>query len=224
MFVTRDDTVNAAPFESVAGHAFVSMEESVMGDYYVHPTADLSPKATIGKGTRIWHQAQVREGAHIGADCIVGKGVYVDFDVAIGNRVKIQNYASVYHGSMIEDGVFIGPYACLTNDKRPRAITAEGALKSDEDWEQGFIRIRYGASIGAGAIILPDVTIGRFAMVGAGALVSRDVPSHGLVIGTPASLIGYVCECGHRLTQDHMGAWFCQICLRGYELQGAERK
>ena len=201
----------------------MSLEESIMDDYYVHPTAELSPKATIGNGTRIWHQAQVREGARIGADCILGKGVYVDFAVVIGNMVKIQNYASIFHGSMIEDGVFIGPYVCLTNDKRPRAITPDGSLKRDEDWEQGFIRIRYGASIGAGAIILPDVTIGRFAMVGAGALVAHDVPSHGLVVGTPASLIGYVCECGQRLIQDHSGSWFCQICLRGYELQGIER-
>ena len=223
MFVTRDNTANAEPFESIGGQVTLSPEESIMDDYYVHPTAELSPKASIGNGTRIWHQAQVREGARIGADCILGKGVYVDFAVVIGNMVKIQNYASVFHGAMIEDGVFVGPYACLTNDKRPRAITPDGVLKRDEDWEQGFIRIRYGASIGAGAIILPDVTIGRFAMVGAGALVAHDVPSHGLVVGTPASLIGYVCECGQRLTQDHSGSWFCQICLRGYELQGIER-
>lgn len=223
MFVTRDNTANAEPFEPIGGQVTLSAEESIMDEYYVHPTAELSPKATIGKGTRIWHQTQVREGARIGADCILGKGVYVDFAVVIGNMVKIQNYASIFHGSMIEDGVFIGPYVCLTNDKRPRAITPDGALKSDEDWEQGYIRIRYGASIGAGAIILPDVTIGRFAMVGAGALVTRDVPSHGLVVGTPATLIGYVCECGQRLIQDRSGSWFCQICLRGYELQGIER-
>lgn len=223
MYVVRDNTINAESFEPLDGHAIQPVEESVMDDFYVHPTADLSPKATIGKGTRIWHQAQVREGAHIGADCILGKGVYVDFDVVIGNRVKIQNYASIYHGAMIEDGVFIGPYVCLTNDKRPRAITPDGALKSDDDWELGYIRIRYGASIGAGAIILPDVTIGRFALVGAGALVTRDVPSHGMVVGSPAKLIGYVCQCGQRLTQDQRGSWFCQICLRGYELQGVER-
>lgn len=194
-----------------------------MDEYYVHPTADLSPKASIGKGTRIWHEAQIREGARIGADCIIGKGVYVDFDVVIGNMVKIQNYVSVYHGSTIEDGVFLGPYVCLTNDKRPRAITPEGTLKREEDWELGYIHIRYGASIGAGAIILPDVTVGRFAMVGAGALVTRDVPSHGLVVGSPAVLSGYICECGHRLTQDNSGTWFCQVCLRVYELQGIER-
>ncbi len=194
-----------------------------MDDYYVHPTADLSPKASIGRGTRIWHQAQIREGARIGTDCIIGKGVYIDFDVVIGNMVKIQNYVSVYHGSTVEDGVFLGPYVCLTNDKRPRAITPEGALKREEDWESGFILIRHGASIGAGAVILPDVTVGRFAMVGAGALVTRDVPGHGLVVGTPAALSGYACRCGHRLTQDNSGTWFCQVCLRVYELQGIER-
>lgn len=222
MYVVRDNTANGESFEPAVGPTILSIEECVMGEYYVHPTADLSPKATIGKDTRIWHQSQVREGAHIGAGCILGKGVYVDFDVVIGNRVKIQNYASIYHGALIEDGVFIGPYVCLTNDKRPRAITTDGALKNDDDWELGHIRIRYGASIGAGTIILPDVTIGRYALVGAGALVTRDVPSHGLVVGSPARLIGYVCQCGQRLTQDQRGSWFCQICLRGYELQGVE--
>ncbi len=223
MFVVKEDTPKAVQTGTYAGRGEVMPEERAMDDYFVHPTAELSPKALIGKGTRIWHQAQIREGARIGADCIIGKGVYVDFDVVIGNMVKIQNYVSVFHGSTIEDGVFLGPYVCLTNDKRPRAITPEGALKRDEDWEQGFIRIRYGASIGAGAIILPDVTIGRFALVGAGAIVTRDVPSHGIVVGTPAVLNGYACQCGHRLTQDNSGTWFCQVCLRVYELQEIER-
>jgi acetyltransferase-like isoleucine patch superfamily enzyme len=199
------------------------MEESNKGDFFAHPTAETSPKATIGKGTRIWHQAQVREGARIGCDCIVGKGVYIDFDVVIGNLVKIQNYASLYHGATIEDGVFIGPYVCLTNDKRPRAITPEGVLKAEEDWDQGFINIQYGASIGAGAILLPDITVGRFAMVGAGALVTRDVPSHGLMIGAPAMLIGYVCQCGQRLIQGSDGSWFCQTCQRVFRLEGIEK-
>lgn len=190
-----------------------------MGDYFVHSTADVSPEASIGKGTRIWHQAQVREGAQIGRSCILGKGVYVDFGVVIGSLVKIQNYASVFHGSTVEDGVFIGPYACLTNDLRPRAVTPDGRLKQDEDWEVGRILVRYGASIGAGAIILPGVTIGRFAMVGAGSVVTTDVPSFGLVVGSPAQLIGYVCQCGHRLAQDSNGAWFCPVCLTNYTLQ-----
>lgn len=165
----------------------------------IHPSAEVSPQAQIGEGTRIWHQAQVREGTRIGDNCIIGKGVYVDFDVVIGNNVKIQNNASVYHGVTIEDGVFIGPHACLLNDKIPRAISPSGELKGDADWEAGKILIKYGASIGAGAVLLPDVTIGRFAMVGAGAVVTKDVVDHGLVVGNPARLVGYVCKCGRRL-------------------------
>lgn len=165
----------------------------------IHVTADVSPHATLGEGTRVWHQAQIREGARVGCCCIIGRGVYIDRDVVLGDRVKVQNGASIYHGVTIEDGVFIGPHACLTNDKLPRAITPEGELKSDTDWTVGNIRVQYGASIGAGAIILPGVTIGRFAMVGAGAVVTTDVVAHGLVIGNPARLVGYACACGHRL-------------------------
>jgi acetyltransferase-like isoleucine patch superfamily enzyme len=190
-----------------------------LDEVFIHSSSDVSPKVTIGAGTRIWHQAQVREGVRIGAECTLGKGVYIDFDVSIGNRVKIQNYASVYHGATIEDGVFIGPYVCLTNDKRPRAITLSGELKGDTDWEVGHTRVRYGASLGAGAIIMPGLTIGRFALVAAGALVTKDVPSFGLVVGVPARLVGYACQCGNRLTRDSSGAWFCQTCLTGYELQ-----
>lgn len=177
----------------------------------IHPTADVSPEAQIGSGTRIWHQAQVREGVVIGDNCIVGKDVYIDFDVVIGNNVKIQNSALVYHGVTLEDGVFIGPQACLTNDRVPRAITPEGRLKTAEDWSAGPIRVCYGASIGAGAIVLPDVTIGRFAMVAAGAVVTRSVPDYGLVVGVPARLVGYVCPCGQRLeaTDD---SWHCPTC------------
>ena len=165
----------------------------------IHPTAEVSSLATIGEGTRIWHQAQVRERAKIGRSCIIGKGVYIDSDVVVGDRVKIQNGASIYHGATIEDGVFVGPHACLTNDKLPRAITPDGELKGDADWQVGKILVQYGASIGAGAIILPGVTVGRFAMVGAGAVVTRNVPPHALVVGNPAKLAGFVCACGHHL-------------------------
>jgi acetyltransferase-like isoleucine patch superfamily enzyme len=165
----------------------------------VHPTAEVSPSAEVGANTRIWHQAQVREGATLGANCIVGKGAYIDFNVQVGNNVKIQNRASVYHGVTLEDGVFVGPHANFTNDKRPRAVNPDGSLKSDADWEVGLIRVRAGAAVGAGAIVLPDVTIGRFAMVGAGAVVTHDVPDYGLVLGHPARLVGYVCACGTRL-------------------------
>ncbi len=165
----------------------------------IHPTADVSPKAQIGEGTSIWHHSQIREGATIGRECIIGKNVYVDFDVPIGDRVKIQNNCSVYHGATLEDGVFLGPHVVLTNDLYPRAINPDGTLKGNDDWDVGPIRICYGAAVGARAVILPGVTIGRFAMIGAGAVVTRDVPAHGLVIGVPARLIGYVCACGRPL-------------------------
>jgi UDP-2-acetamido-3-amino-2,3-dideoxy-glucuronate N-acetyltransferase len=177
----------------------------------IHPTAEVSATAKIGEGTRIWHQAQVREGAAIGRNCIVGKGVYVDFDVIIGDNVKIQNGAQIYHGVTLEDGVFIGPMACLTNDRFPRAITPDGRLKAADDWEVGPIMVRRGASIGACAVVLPGVTIGRFALVAAGAVVTTSVPDHGLVMGVPARLVGSVCACGRRLEQ--IGdAWRCSHC------------
>ena len=152
----------------------------------IHPTAEVSPEARIGEGTRIWHQAQVREGVVIGDNCIVGKGVYIDFDVNVGSNVKIQNGAMLYHGLTVEDGVFIGPQACMTNDEYPRAITPDGQLKGNDDWTVGPIVIRYGASIGACSVILPNVMVGRFALVAAGAVVTRSVPDHGLVVGVPA--------------------------------------
>lgn len=171
------------------------MEENVR----IHPTADVSPRARIGSGTSIWHQAQVREGVSLGRNCIVGKGVYIDLNVQVGDNVKIQNGASVYHGATIEDGVFIGPHACLTNDKLPRAINPDASLKGADDWQVSPIVIRFGAAIGAQSVVLPGVTVGRWAMVGSGSVVTRDVPDYGLVWGNPARLHGYVCPCGHRL-------------------------
>lgn len=173
----------------------------------IHRMAEVSDLARIGEGTKVWYYAQVREGAHVGRDCIIGKDVYIDCDVVVGDRVKIQNSASIYRGVTLADGVFIGPHACLLNDKLPRAITPTGALKCDADWEVGRTLVRYGASIGAGAMVLPGVTIGNFAMVGAGAVVTKDVPDYGLVVGNPAQLIDYVCKCGTRQTDEP-----CTVC------------
>jgi len=187
----------------------------------IHPTAEISPDARIGAGTRIWHHAQVREGAVIGRECILGKNVYIDRDVVIGDRVKIQNNASIYHGVTLEDGVFVGPNACLTNDRYPRAITPDGLLKADSDWEVVPTRVCHGASIGAGAILLAGVTVGPFALVGAGAVVTRDVPAHGLVLGNPARLAGYVCRCGHSL-YDQGDRQTCPVCGATYHLGADE--
>ncbi|PKO24158.1 MAG: N-acetyltransferase [Chloroflexi bacterium HGW-Chloroflexi-1] len=183
----------------------------------IHPTADVSSRAEIGDHTAIWHQCQVREGARIGCECILGKNVYVDFDVSIGDRVKIQNNCSVYHGVIIEEGVFLGPHVVLTNDLYPRAINPDGTLKGNDDWEVAPIRICYGSSIGARSVVLPGVTIGRFAMVGAGAVVTRDVPAHGLVVDNPARLIGYVCACGCRLRPGTGVGLVCTGCNRTYD-------
>lgn len=183
---------------------------------YIHPSAEVSPQALIGADTRIWHQAQVREGARIGENCILSKGVYIDRDVLIGSNVKIQNGASVYHGATIEDGVFLGPGAILTNDKLPRAINPNGSLKSDADWEVNPTLVQRGASIGAGAVVLPGVTVGEFALIGAGALVTQDVPSHGLVYGNPARLHGYVCRCGRPLKRSDLDDWRCDCCGESY--------
>jgi acetyltransferase-like isoleucine patch superfamily enzyme len=177
----------------------------------IHPTAEISPKALVGAGSRIWHYVQIREGVTIGENCIVGKDVYIDFDVKVGDNVKIQNGAYLYHGLTVEDGVFIGPRAVFTNDLYPRAINPDGGLKGNDDWDLGPITIKYGASIGTGAIIIPNVTVGRFAMVAAGAVVSRSVPDHGLVVGVPAKLSGYVCKCGRKMTQQ-CDSYFCQTC------------
>jgi acetyltransferase-like isoleucine patch superfamily enzyme len=165
----------------------------------VHATADLEPNVSVGRGTSIWHRVQLRTGASIGDECIVGRDAFIDEGVVIGNRVKIQNAALIYHGVSVEDGVFIGPGAILTNDRYPRAITSSGDLAKGGDWEVSPITLREGCSIGAGAVVVAGVEVGRFAMVGAGAVVTRSVTNHSLVAGSPAKRIGWVCACGERL-------------------------
>ncbi len=154
----------------------------------IHPSAEVSPEATVGDGTFIWHWVQVREGARIGRECKLGKDVYVDRDVVIGNGCKLENFATIYKGATLGDRVFVGPHAVFTNDPYPRAVSP--------DWEVVPTRVEDGASIGANATVLCGVTIGRNAMVAAGAVVTKDVPPHALVAGVPAKVIGWVCECG----------------------------
>ena len=165
----------------------------------IHSTAEVSPKADIGEGTSIWHQAQIREEVKIGKNCIIGKGVYVDAGVSMGDNVKIQNYVSVYHGVTLEDGVFIGPHVCFTNDLKPRAINPDGSLKAADDWVLSLTHIRRGAALGANSTIRCGTTIGAWAMVGSGSVVTKDIPDYGLAWGNPARLHGFVCPCGERL-------------------------
>jgi len=166
---------------------------------FIHETADVAQDAMIGNGTRIWQHCQVREKSVIGKNCILSKGVYIDFGVKIGNSVKIQNGISVYHGVTIEDGVFCGPHCVFTNDKRPRSINPDGTLKGGDDWQISPTLVKKGASIGAHATIVCGITIGEWAMVGAGAVVTKSVPDFGIVIGNPARLYGFVCPCGSKL-------------------------
>jgi UDP-2-acetamido-3-amino-2,3-dideoxy-glucuronate N-acetyltransferase len=165
----------------------------------IHPTAEVSPNAEIGDGTSIWHQAQIREGARIGENCIIGKGVYIDAGVSLGDNVKIQNYVSVYHGVAIGDGVFVGPHVCFTNDLKPRAVKPDLSLKSANDWVLSKTHIKTGASLGANSTIRCGVTIGAWAMIGSGSVVTKDIPDFGLAWGNPARLHGFVCPCGEKL-------------------------
>lgn len=170
----------------------------------IHPTAEVSPQAKIGEGSAIWNHVQVRENATLGENCILSKGVYIDAGVTIGNNVKIQNYVSVYHGVTIEDGAFIGPHVCFTNDLRPRAVNPDGSLKSADDWVLSKTLVKRGAAIGANSTIICGTTIGAWAMIGSGSVVSKDVPDYGLVWGNPARLHGFVCPCGERLEKERM--------------------
>lgn len=167
----------------------------------IHPSADVSPDAKVGDGSSIWHQAQIREDVSIGSNCIIGKGVYIDFGVKIGSNVKIQNYVSVFHGVTLEDGVFIGPHVCFTNDLLPRAVNPDGSLKSADDWNLSVTLIKKGAGLGANATIRCGVTVGEWAIVGAGSVVTQDVPDYGLVWGNPARLRGFVAPSGERLLE-----------------------
>ena len=178
----------------------------------IHPTADISAEAEIGKNVNIWHQVQVREGAKIGDNSILAKNVYVDKNVTIGKNCKIQNNCSLYHGIILEDGVFIGPHCVLTNDKTPRAINKDGKIKCDYDWQEENILIKEGASLGAGVVVLPGVTIGKFAMIGAGSVVTKDVFDFGLVYGNPAQLKVYVCRCGKKLEEGKTPGQDCNLC------------
>ncbi len=192
----------------------------------VHASADLEADVAVGPHTSIWHRAQVRSGARIGAECVVGRDAFIDEGVTIGDRVKIQNAALVYHGVTVEDGVFIGPNAILTNDRFPRAVTSTGELARASDWTVSPITLRMGCSIGAGAIVVAGADVGRFATVGAGAVVTKTVPDYALVVGNPARRIGWVCACGARLTDQNGQAapaepsaereLLCQSCERRY--------
>ncbi len=171
--------------------------------------ADVHPDAVLGEGTSVWNQATVREHAVLGRSCVVGRGAYLGPGVTVGDNVKIQNYALVYEPASLGDGAFVGPAVVFTNDLNPRAVTPEGRLKTAEDWDAVGVTVLEGGSVGARAVCVAPVTIGRWAMVAAGAVVTRDVPDFALVAGVPARRLGWVGRAGVRLTDEGGGRYTC---------------
>jgi len=184
--------------------------------FYAHPTAVVESE-DIGDGTKIWHFVHVRSGSRIGRNCNLGKSVYIDTQAEIGDNVKIQNFVSVYKGVKIDDDVFVGPAVTFTNDLYPRAFS----------WDEEHVistRICKGASLGANSTIVCGVTVGAYAMIGAGSVVTRDVPPYALVLGNPAKIKGWVCQCGRRLGDIvEEGAdkilYKCSICGKAIEVE-----
>lgn len=183
---------------------------------YVHPTADVASNAVIEDGSKVWHYAQVRENANIGANTIIGRGAYVGTGVEIGQNSKVQNYALVYEPAKLGNGVFIGPAVVLTNDHFPRAINADGSQKSAADWKPVGVNIGEGASIGANSTCIAPLNIGKWALVGAGSVVVKDVPDYALVVGTPAKRIGWVGTAGHPLLPAEANTWVCPVTEAKY--------
>ena len=185
---------------------------------FVHELALIEHDVVLGPGTRVWAHAHVRTGARIGAACVIGAGATVDTGVIIGDRCKVQNAALLYSGVQLGDGVFVGPAAVLTNDRVPRAVNPDGAVRSPADWHRDRIVVDDGASIGANATVVAGVRIGSWSMVAAGAVVTRDVPAHALVAGVPARRIAWVCACGERAEGD--GEISCAACGRRFTAEG----
>ncbi len=177
-----------------------------MADYFVHESSYIDEKVSIGKGTKIWHFSHVLSGARIGENCSFGQNVNIGNNVVIGNGCKIQNNVSIYEGVELEDYVFCGPSMVFTNDLTPRAKYPKGSA--------GYKKtlLKTGATVGANATVVCGNTLGKWSMIAAGAVVTKDVPDYALMAGVPAKQIGWVCKCGERMSED----LHCEKCGRMY--------
>lgn len=185
---------------------------------FVHPTADVDDDVKILDNTSVWHLVHLRKGCHIGSHCVIGRGAFIDEGVVIGNRVKVQNFSMIYSPAIIEDDVFIGPAVVLTNDKHPRSSNPDQSPKTSGDWPKVGVTIRRGASLGARSVCVAPVEVGEYATVGAGAVVTKDVPAFALVTGVPARQVGWVGHDGIPLTETESGHFHSASLDRNYRI------
>lgn len=178
---------------------------------YVHASATVESDVILGDGTKVWALSQVRTGARIGHDCVIGNGAFIDAGVTVGDCCKVQNRALLYAPAVLADGVFVGPAAVLTNDLYPRAVNPDGSLKNAEDWDPVGVTLESGCSVGASAVVVSPAVVGEWATVAAGAVVVHDVPAYALVAGVPARRIGWVGRAGRPLVEDGPGRFHCPL-------------
>ncbi len=183
-------------------------------NFWAHQSADISPDSKIGNKTKIWHNNQIMADAQIGENCNIGHNILVANGAIIGNNVKIQSNTDVWNGVVLEDYVFVGPSVVFTNDINPRSKYP----KDKSNWDKTLIK--EGATIGANATIVCKHTIGKSAFIGAGAVVSNDVPDYALVVGNPAKIIGWMCECGERIFENNENQCVCKKCQKEYKKEG----
>lgn len=187
-----------------------------MNDFFIHESSYVDDGAEIGSGTKIWHFCHIMSGSRIGKNCNIGQNVLISPDVIIGSNVKIQNNVSIYTGVIIEDDVFLGPSMVFTNVINPRSH-----VNRKNEYKKTIVCS--GASIGANATIICGNTLGRFCFVGAGSVVTKNVPDYALVYGNPAKIHGWICECGEQLTFSEQGnkqTTICNVCKRSYQKFG----
>lgn len=183
-------------------------------NFWAHKTAEIQKGAKIGEGTKIWQNCQVLKGAQIGENCVIGHNCFISSKAKIGNGVKLESNIDVWDLVTLEDYVFVGPSVVFTNDINPRAKYPKSKFFQYGKWLSTLVR--EGATIGANATILCGITIGRWAMIGAGAVVIKDVPDYAIAVGDPAKIIGWICECGNKL-EFKKDKTTCKICQRKYQ-------